>query len=129
MVIDASAALEMLLDTAPGRRLNERLRVESVELHAPHLVDLEIAQVLRRYVLQGSFDAARGRRALRQWRSLQVERYEHHRFLDRVWELRHNVSAYDAVYVALAEALSTVLLTADRRLAAVPGLVGRVELI
>ncbi len=129
MVIDSSAALELLLDTARGRRLNERIRAESVEIHAPHLVDLEIAQVLRRYVLRGSLDAARGMRALRHWRSLQVERYEHRRFLDRVWELRHNVSAYDAVYVALAEALSTVLLTADRRLAAAPGLAGRIELI
>ena len=129
MVIDSSAALELLLDTARGRRLNERIRAESVEIHAPHLVDLEIAQVLRRYVLRGSLDAARGMRALRHWRSLQVERYEHRRFLDRVWELRHNVSAYDAVYVALAEALSTVLFTADRRLAAAPGLAGRIELI
>ena len=129
MVIDSSAALELLLDTARGRLLNERIRAESVEIHAPHLVDLEIAQVLRRYVLRGSLDAARGMRALRHWRSLQVERYEHRRFLDRVWELRHNVSAYDAVYVALAEALSTVLLTADRRLAAAPGLAGRIELI
>ncbi len=129
MVIDSSAALELLLDTARGRRLNERIRAESVEIHAPHLVDLEIAQVLRRYVLRGTLDAARGMRALRHWRSLQVERYEHRRFLDRVWELRHNVSAYDAVYVALAEALSTVLLTADRRLAAAPGLAGRIELI
>ena len=129
MVIDASAAVELLLDTASGRRLSERLAVESVELHVPHLVDLEIAQTLRSYVQRGTFGAERGTRALRHWRHLQAERYGHHRFLDRIWELRHNVSAYDAVYVALAEALSTVLLTADRRLAGAPGLEDRVELI
>ncbi|MCY3968475.1 MAG: type II toxin-antitoxin system VapC family toxin [Acidobacteria bacterium] len=129
MVIDASAAVEMLLDTAPGRRLSSRLAADSVEIHVPHVVDLEIAHALRRYVRQGAFDAARGTRALRRWRHLRAERYEHRRFLDRIWELRHNVSAYDAVYVALAEALSTSLLTADRRLAGAPGLEGRIELI
>ena len=129
MVIDASAAVELLLDTARGRRLSSRLSAESVEIHVPHLVDLEIAQALRSYVRRGALDAERGARALRHWRHLQAERYGHHGFLDRIWELRHNVSAYDAVYVALAEALSTVLLTADRRLAGAPGLEGRIELI
>jgi len=128
-VIDASAAVELLLDTERGRRLSSRLAAESVEIHVPHLVDLEIAQALRSYVRRGAFDAKRGGRALRHWRYLQAERYGHHRFLDRIWELRHNVSAYDAVYVALAEALSTILLTADRRLAGAPGLEGRIELI
>lgn len=129
MVIDASAAVELLLGTARGRRLGSRLSAESVEIHVPHLVDLEIAQALRSYVLRGAFNAERGACALRHWRDIQAERYAHHRFLDRIWKLRHNVSAYDAVYVALAEALSTVLLTADRRLAAAPGLEGRIELI
>ena len=63
------------------------------------------------------------------WQDLRVDRYGHLPFLNRIWQLRHNVSAYDAVYVALAEALSTVVLTADRRLADVPGLEGRIELI
>ncbi len=129
MVIDASAALELLLHTTRGRRLSERLYREATEIHVPHLVDLEIAQTLRRYVLQGTFGARRGQQALRQWRHFRTERYGHHRFLDRIWELRQNVSAYDAVYVALAEALSTVLLTADRRLAGAPGLENRIELI
>ncbi len=129
MVIDASAAVELLLDTARGRRLSERLRRESVEIHVPHLADLEIAQTLRSYVIRGAFGADRGLQALRDWRDLPAERYGHHRFLDRIWELRHNVSAYDAIYVALAEALATILLTADRKLASAPGLEGRVELI
>ncbi len=129
MVIDASAAVEMLLGTPRGRRLSGRLEAESVEIHVPHLVDLEIAQTLRGYVGRGAFDAERGALALRLWRNLRAERYGHHRFLDRIWELRHNVSAYDAVYVALAEALSTVLLTADRKLAGAPGLEDRIESI
>ncbi len=129
MVIDASAAVELLLDTARGRRLNSMLSAESVEIHVPHLVDLEIAQAIRRYVRRGAFDAERGARALRHWRRLQAERYGHLEFLDRIWELRQNVSAYDAVYVALAEALSMNLFTADRRLAGAPGLAGRIELI
>ncbi len=129
MVIDASAVVELLLDTARGRRLSLRLSAESIEIHVPHLVDLEIAQTLRSYVRRGAFDAERGARALGHWRRLRAERYGHHRFLDRIWELRHNVSAYDAVYVALAEALSMSLLTADRRLAGAPGLESRIELI
>ena len=129
MVIDASAAVELLLDTARGRRLSERLRRESVEIHVPHLADPEIAQTLRNYVVRGDFGADRGRQALRDWRDLPAERYGHYGFLDRIWTLRHNVSAYDAVYVALAEALSTVLVTADRKLAGAPGLAGRIELI
>ena len=129
MVIDASAAIELLLDTARGRRLSERLDAGAPEIQVPHLVDLEIAQVLRRYVRRGTVSADQGAEALRHWRSLQLERYEHRRFLSRVWELRDNVSAYDAVYVALAEALSTVLVTADRKLAGAPGLDGRIELI
>ena len=72
--------------------------------------------------------AARCKRALGQWRELDVERYSHEHFLDRMWQLRHNVSAYDAAYVALTEALSTVLVTGDGRLLRAPGLAIRIEL-
>ena len=88
---------------------------------------MEIAQVLRRYVLRGALDERAGGMALRRWRSFDVERYPHEPFLDRIWRLRVNVSAYDAIYVALAETLSTVLVTGDRRLAAAPGLRVTVE--
>ncbi len=120
MVLDASGAVELLLNTAAGRRLAARLADETV--HVPHLIDVEIAQVLRRYVLRGALDDRTGATALRHWRSFDFERYPHEPFLDRIWRLRANVTAYDAVYVALAEALSTVLVTGDRRLAAAPGL-------
>ena len=127
MVLDASGAAELLLNTTAGKRLAARLADETETVHVPHLIDVEIAQVLRRYVLRGALDDRSGALAIRRWRSLDVERYPHEPFLDRVWRLRANVSAYDAVYVALAEALSTVLVTGDWRLAAAPGLRVTVE--
>ena len=127
MVLDASGAVELLLNTPAGKRLAARLADETEVVHVPHLIDVEIAQVLRRYVLRGALDARAGGMALRRWRSFDVERYPHEPFLDRIWRLRVNVSAYDAIYVALAETLSTVLVTGDRRLAAAPGLRVTVE--
>ena len=129
MVLDASGAVELLLNTAPGRRLAGRLANEDEFVHVPHLIDLEIAQVLRRYVLHGALDDRAGAMALQRWRELDVERYPHEPLLGRVWQLRADVSAYDAIYVALAEALSTVLVTGDRRLAGVPGLTVAVEFV
>lgn len=129
IVIDASGAVELVLNTAAGKRLSQRLGDETEIVHVPHLIDLEIAQVLRRYVLRGAIDELWGRRALGRWRQMDVERHPHEPFLQRIWQLRDNVSAYDAVYVALAETLSTRLISGDAKLAAVPGLEGRVELI
>lgn len=129
MVLDASGAIEFLLNTARGKRLGERLADDAEVVHAPHLIDIEIAHVLRRYLLDGTFDAQRGVQALDHWRQLDVERYPHEPFLDRVWGLRNNVTAYDAIYVALAETLGDVLVTGDRRLAGAPGLNVSVELV
>ena len=128
MVLDASAAVELLLNTPPGRRVSSRLNDETEVIHAPHLIDIEVAQVLRRHVLHGLVTDARAVRALDRWRDLDIERYPHTPLLDRVWQLRHNVSAYDAVYVALAEALTIPLVTGDARLARAPGLNVRIEL-
>ena len=116
MVLDASGAIELLLNTAAGKRLSARLADESEAVHVPHLIDMEIAQVLRRYVRHGMLPERTGALALERWRSLDVERYSHEPFLGRVWQLRDNLTAYDAVYIALAEALSTVLVTGDRKL-------------
>ena len=127
MVLDASGAVELLLNTASGGKLRTRLADEDEIVHVPHLIDLEIAQVLRRYALHRALDDQAGALALQRWRDFDVERYPHEPLLDRVWQLRANVSAYDAVYIALAEALSTVLVTGDRRLAGVPGLTVTVE--
>jgi predicted nucleic acid-binding protein len=118
MVVDASVVLEVLLRTPPGVRLGERLLDPSETLHAPHLLDVEVTQVLRRFERSGDLDAERGREALEDLADLPVERYAHDLLLPRIWELRHNLTAYDAVYVSLAEALAAPLLTRDRRLAA-----------
>ena len=127
MVLDASGAVEFLLNTAGGRRLGARLAESAETVHAPHLIDIEIAHVLRRYVLAGTFDERRAVQALDHWRQLDVERYPHEPFLDRVWGLRNNVTAYDAIYAALAETLRETLVTGDRKLAGSPGLNVRVE--
>ena len=129
IVIDASSAIEWLLNTAAGKRLSLRLRDETEIVHVPHLIDLEIAQTLRRYVLKKSVDARQGSLALKHWRDFDVERHSHEPLLRRIWQLRANVSAYDAVYVALAESLATHLITSDRRLVGVPGLSGRIDFL
>ena len=129
MVLDASGAVEMLLRSGPGERLYARLLADTEGVHAPHLIDAEIAQTLRRYVLRGLLDARSGELALRRWREFDVERYPHGPLLDRVWELRANATAYDATYLALAEALSMVFVTGDRRLAGVPGVRTAIEVL
>ena len=129
MVLDASGAVEFVLNTAAGKRLAARLADESEVVHVPHLIDLEIAQVLRRYVHIGTLTERAGTLALDRWRDLDAERYSHEPFLARIWELRDNLTAYDAVYVALAEALSTVLVTGDRKLVGSPRIRATIELM
>jgi predicted nucleic acid-binding protein len=129
IVLDASALVELLLGTIRGRSIGARLADPALGLHAPHLVDVEVAQALRRYVREGDLDADSAASALEDLRSLDLERHAHEPLLDRVWALRQNLTAYDAVYVALAEALDTTLLTCDGRLARAPGVAGRVELV
>jgi predicted nucleic acid-binding protein len=116
IVLDASAAMAALLNAGPARR-----SITSEQLHAPHLIDSELASGLRRAVAGQRLSATDGWRALDTWRRLGVTRYPVFSLLDRVWELRENLSAYDASYVALAEALDCALLTADTRLGGAPG--------
>src|SRR5262249_1516184 len=115
--------------TPAAGAVRERLLNAEQTLHAPHLIDLEVAQVLRRYAASGLIEPAQGRAALNDLDNFPLERYPHDLFLPRVWELRHNLTAYDAAYVALAEALDATLVTRDRRLAAAPGHYARVELV
>ena len=117
IVLDASAAVSALLNAGAARTA---LADEAV--HVPHLIDSEIAHALRRHVLSRSLGADDGWAALDTWRRLGVGRHPIAGLLDRVWELRENVSACDASYLALAEALGCALLTADARLSRVPGL-------
>jgi predicted nucleic acid-binding protein len=98
-------------------------------LHAPHLIDVEVAQVLRRYAATGQIEPARCRDAIDALQDFPMPRYPHHLLLARVWELRHNLTAYDAVYVELAEVLDARLLTRDRRIAAAAGHRATVELV
>ena len=128
IVVDASAVLEVLLQTDRGRALEGRLFGGAV-LNAPYVLDLEVAQVLRRHVLRGGLEPVRGAGALRDYHDLRIERYAHHLFLGRIRELRENATAYDAAYLALAEALDAPLLTTDRRLAEVPGHGAAVEIV
>ena len=129
IVLDASAVLEALLRTPAAKAVERWLFDPEQTLHAPHLLDVEVAQVLRRYAASGEIDGERGRLALADLADLPVQRYPHDLLLPRVWELRNNLTAYDAVYVALAEALDAPLLTRDRRLAAAAGRYARVELV
>ena len=129
IVVDASALLEALLRTPAARAVEERLFEPQQTLHAPHLLDIEVAQVIRRYAAKGEIDSKRGRAVLADLADFPFRRYPHDFLLPRVWDLRNNLAAYDAVYVALAEALDAPLLTRDQRLAAAAGHHARVELV
>ena len=95
----------------------------------PADLDVEVVQVLRRYCGAGALDPKRAEQALADLADLPLARYPHHLFVNRMWELRNNVTAYDAVYLALAEALHAPLLTSDARLASAPGHRATVELL
>jgi predicted nucleic acid-binding protein len=129
IVADASAILEVLLRTSAGAVAETRLLRRGETIHAPALIDLEVAQVLRRYVARGEMTPARARAAIDTMAAFPVERYVHDALLLRIWELRVNLTAYDAAYVALAEGLGVPLLTCDARLANAPGIRTVVELI
>jgi predicted nucleic acid-binding protein len=129
IVLDASAVLELLLGGPAAPRVARRIAPAEESLHAPHLLDLEVAQVVRRYHRAGTFDEERGRAALRDLVALDVQRYPHDVFLPRIWQLRDRVTAYDAAYLALAEVLGAPLLTLDARLARARGHRARVELV
>ena len=107
----------------------ERALDASERIHAPHLLDIEVTQVLRRLVQRKEITIVRARQALDDFVQLLVERHEHQSLLPRVWQLRDSLSAYDGAYVALAEALGVVLATADARLSRVSGVHCQIEAV
>jgi len=123
IVLDASAALLGLLRDGTARSL---LGTETVA--APYLIDVEIANALRNRVHRGNVDAGAARQALHVWETLAIGYHPGTGLLDRVWQLRDNLSAYDALYVAVAESLDCGLLSADERLARAPGPRCRVQI-
>lgn len=129
IVLDASAAVEWLLQTSTGARVAHRILSSRETLHAPHLLDVEVTQVFRRQVAHGAITASRAEEALQDLLDLRLRRHPHGFFLRRIWELRDNLTAYDALYVALAETLHAPLLTCDGKLAFAPGHHARIEVI
>lgn len=118
IVVDASALLEVLLRTPAAEAIEALLFAERQTLHAPYLLDVEVTQVLRRYAREGAIDEGRGSEAIADLADFAIRRYPHGFLLRRVWSMRNNFTAYDAIYVALAEALNARFLTRDQRLAA-----------
>ena len=128
IVLDASAAIDWLLQTASGQRIETRIYSQNESLHAPHLLDLEVVQVLRRLAREGVISSHRADQAIDDLLDLRLTRYPHFVLLPRIWQLRQNLSAYDAAYVALAERLGARLLTRDARLASASGHKSAIEL-
>lgn len=121
--------VSILLDPGPGAEpIRGRIEGPGESVHVPHLLDVEVLNVLRRQTLRGILSKERGATALQDLENLKMTRYPHTTLLGRIWELRENVTTYDAAYIALAEALGAPLLTRDARLARSPGTSATVEL-
>ena len=128
IVLDASAAVDWLLQTREGLRIEKRIYSNSESLHAPHILDLEVTQVLRRLVRDGTISGSRGDEAVQDLLDMRITRYAHFVLVPRIWQYRNNLSAYDAAYVTLAEKLQARLITRDNRLAASSGHRANIEL-
>ena len=129
IVLDASALLEFLLQTPLGARVEARLFRDKDEWHLPHLVDVEVTQGLRRLGQMGEISTDRAAEAIADLAGLDLHRHAHLELLTRAWKLRENVTAYDAMYVALAEALDATVVTCDAPLAKAPGHRARIEVV
>jgi predicted nucleic acid-binding protein len=126
---DGSVVAYVLMRMPGSEAVARRLFAGDADLQAPYLLDLEVIQVLRRLHRVGDLDAVQASQVLDDLAHLRVTRHPHHRFSSRIWQLRNNMTAYDAAYVALAEELDAPLLTRDKRLASAPGHHARIELV
>jgi predicted nucleic acid-binding protein len=130
IVIDASALAELVVGGTPrAARIAARIAHPSESLHAPHLVDLEFVSVMRSLEARGTLTSAVATRAIADLLVVDITRYPHDVLVPRAWQLRGNLTSYDAAYVALAENLAAPLVTCDAKLAAAPGHRARIELI
>ena len=129
IILDTSAAVELLLSLPLSRKVQEHLNRVDWQIIAPQLLIVEVLQVLRRRVIAGYTSLPEADEARDLLSELNIRLYGHKLFVDRIWELRDNMSAYDASYVALAEASELELLTSDGRLAKAPGHNARITLI
>ncbi len=129
IVLDSSAMLEQLLGTPKGQHIQDQYLVEGESFHVPHLFDLEIIQVLRRYVHHHILSNHRATQAMDDYLDFPLTRYPHQPLLSRIWELREHVTAYDAAYVSLAEVLNIPLITCDEKLATAPGHTANIVLV
>ena len=128
-MLDASAAVELVLQTARAERIAARALHPAERLHAPHLIDVEVTQVMRRLLQAKEITVARADAALLDFEGLVIERHAHRPLIRRVWGLRSSLSAYDATYVALAEALVAPMLTCDEKLARAHGHKAKIEVV
>ena len=120
LVVDASCLCEVLIGAPGAEAIRDRLAVES-DHAAPHIVDVEVFGVIRREHLRGRLDRTEATQAIQDLAAWPGERFGHRLLLDRAWELRDTVRGWDAMYVALAEALDATLLTSDHWLASASG--------
>lgn len=127
IVLDASAVVDWLLQTPAGQRIEQRIYARNDTLHTVYLLDVEFAQVLRRLVREGTLARQRAEEAIEDLIAVRVAPYAPGLLLNRIWQLRQNLSAYDAAYVALAEELKAPLITRDQKIAAAPGHKATVE--
>lgn len=127
IVIDASAAIEWLLQSRTGLHIEQRIFSSGERLAAPHLLDIEVVQVVRRLTFAGRISPARAGEILDDFTAAIIERYPHHMLIQRIWDLRQNLAAYDAAYVALAEMIGAHLITCDHKLARAPILQVQIE--
>ena len=129
IVLDASVVVDLLLNSPMAEAIRSRVFDANETLHAPAVLDLEVAQTLRRFAARREISRERGRSVLGILQRLPVTRYPHELLLRRIWELRENLTAYDAAYIALAEGLNATFITRDSRLASAPNHRATVEVI
>ena len=129
IVLDASAAVELVLQTPRAERIAARALHPAERLHAPHVIDVEVVQVMRRLVQAKEITVGRADVALSDFEGLTIERHAHRPLIRRVWGLRASLSAFDATYVALAEALAAPMLTCDEKLARAHGHKAKIEVV